>query len=227
MDIVVTGRQSAVPDRYREHVEEKVSKAASLAPRTQRIEVVLNHEPNRRQAKASERIEITCYGKGPVIRAEACAEDKYAALDLAMDKLLERLRRRNDRRKVSRGHRTPESVAQATARFDAAQLEEELATHPEATPAESNGHADRFVDSPIEVREKIHASVPMTLEQALQEMELVGHDFYLFHDSDTDRPSVVYRRRGWSYGVIHLDVTEDAQGAAAADLGEPVETTVS
>ena len=221
MDIVVTGRQSAVPDRYREHVEEKVSKAASLAPRTQRIEVVLNHEPNRRQAKASERIEITCYGKGPVIRAEACAEDKYAALDLAMDKLLERLRRRNDRRKVSRGHRTPESVAQATARFDAAQLEEELATHPEATPAESNGHADRFVDSPIEVREKVHASVPMTLEQALQEMELVGHDFYLFHDSDTDRPSVVYRRRGWSYGVIHLDVTES--GEARLGEGEPLE----
>lgn len=224
MDIVVTGRQSAVPDRYREHVEEKVSKAASLAPRTQRIEVVLNHEPNRRQAKASERIEITCYGKGPVIRAEACAEDKYAALDLAMDKLLERLRRRNDRRKVSRGHRTPESVAQATARFDAAQLEEELATHPEATPAESNGHADRFVDSPIEVREKVHASVPMTLEQALQEMELVGHDFYLFHDSDTDRPSVVYRRRGWSYGVIHLDVT--ASGEAGLGEGEPLEAAV-
>lgn len=209
MDIVVTGRQTAVADRYREHVEEKVSKAASLAPRTQRIEVMLSHEPNRRQAKAAERIEITCYGKGPVIRAEACADDKYAALDLAMDKLLERLRRRNDRRRVSRGHRTPESVAQATARFDAAQLEEELAA-PVEDPATSNGHADRFGDSPIEVREKIHASVPMTLEQALQEMELVGHDFYLFHDSETDRPSVVYRRRGWSYGIIHLDVSEDA-----------------
>lgn len=224
MDIVVTGRQTAVADRYREHVEDKVSKAASLAPKIQRIEVMLSREPNRRQAKAAERIEITCYGKGPIIRAEACAEDKHAALDLAMDKLLERLRRRNDRRKVSRGHRTPESVAQATARFDAAQLEEELATPAEQVPAASNGHGDRFADSPIEVREKVHASAPMTLEQALQEMELVGHDFYLFHDSETDRPSVVYRRRGWSYGVIHLDVTDapadedalDPVGAAAS-----------
>lgn len=223
MDIVVTGRQTAVADRYREHVEDKVSKAASLAPKIQRIEVMLSHAPNRRQAKSAERIEITCYGKGPVIRAEACAEDKYAALDLAMDKLLERLRRRNDRRKVSRGHRTPESVAQATARFDAAQLEEEL-TVPGEQPAASNSDGDRFGDSPIQVREKVHASTPMTLEQALQEMELVGHDFYLFHDSDTDQPSVVYRRRGWSYGVIHLDVTP---GPVDADAQEPVGATAS
>jgi hypothetical protein len=59
------------------------------------------------------------------------------------------------------------------------------------------------------VREKIHATTPMALDQALYEMELVGHDFYLFHDKDTDQPSVVYRRRGWSYGVIHLDVSEE------------------
>ena len=208
MDIVVTGRQTAVADRFRAHVEDKVSKTASLAPKTQRIEVMVSHEPNRRQSKAAGRVEITCYGKGPVIRAEASAEDKYAALDLAMDKLMERLRRRNDRRRVSRGRRTPESVAQATARFDAAHLEQEL-TGPQGDTSEAS-HGERFADSPIEVREKVHASVPMTLEQALQEMELVGHDFYLFHDSETDRPSVVYRRRGWSYGVIHLDVA-DAQ----------------
>ena len=215
MDIVVTGRQTAVAERFRSHVEEKVSKAATLAPKTQRIEIMLSHEPNRRQAKAAERIEITCYAKGPVIRAEACADDKYAALDLAMDKLLERLRRRNDRRRVSRGHRTPESVAQATARFDAAQLQEELA--PAHESADERTDDSPFADSPIEVREKVHASAPMNLEQALQEMELVGHDFFLFHDSETDRPSVVYRRRGWSYGVIHLDVTEDAPAADATD----------
>jgi ribosomal subunit interface protein len=220
VDIVVTGRQTVVADRFRSHVEDKVSKAASLAPRTQRIEVMVSHEPNPRQSKAAERVEITCYAKGPVIRAEACAEDRYVALDLAMDKLLERLRRLSDRRRVSRGHRTPESVAQATARFDPRLLESELT---ESAPAQDGegGLDDRFADSPIEVREKTHSSPPMTLEQALQEMELVGHDFYLFHDSETDRPSVVYRRRGWSYGVIHLDVSEaadeQAEGGAAAD----------
>ena len=222
MDIVVTGRQTTVAESFRSHVEEKVGKAAILAPKTQRIEVMVSHEPNRRQSKAAERIEITCYGKGPVIRAEASAEDRYAALDLAIDRLLERLRRRNDRRRVSRGHRTPESVAQATARLDPALLGAELAES--GSEGEGEGSLeDRFADSPIEVREKVHASVPMNLEQALQEMELVGHDFYLFHDSETDRPSVVYRRRGWSYGVIHLDVSETAasngSGSVSPALG--------
>ncbi|MDO5503994.1 MAG: ribosome-associated translation inhibitor RaiA [Actinomycetia bacterium] len=226
MDIVVTGRQTSVADRFRTHVEEKVAKAASLAPKTQRIEVMVSHEPNRRQAKAAERVEITCYAKGPVIRAEACADDKYAALDLAMDKLLERLRRRGDRRKVSRGRRTPESVAAATARFDAAHLEADLSRSNEEPPTDDTAD-EPFADSPIEVREKTHSSAPMSLEQALQEMELVGHDFYLFHDSETDRPSVVYRRRGWSYGVLHLDVTDDHaadDSDAAQDAAAGVET---
>lgn len=206
MDIVVTGRQTTVADRFRSHAEEKLSKVASLAPKVQRIDVMVTQE-NRRQVKAAERVEITCHGKGPVIRAEASADDKYGALDVAMDKLIERLRRRNDRRRVSRGgHRTPESVAQATARFDAAHLEEELSGG--AAETDEQDRSDRFGDSPVQIREKVHASAPMTLEDALLEMELVGHDFFLFHDSETDRPSVLYRRRGWSYGVIHLDVVE-------------------
>lgn len=218
MDIVVTGHQTTVAEPFRSHVEDKVGKAVILAPKTQRIEVMVSHEPNRRQSKAAERIEITCYAKGPVIRAEASAEDRYAALDLALDRLVERLRRRNDRRRVSRGHRTPESVAQATARFDPTLLEGELGESAPGVDAERSME-DRFADSPIEVREKVHASAPMNLEQALQEMELVGHDFYLFHDSETDRPSVVYRRRGWSYGVIHLDVTEAGEFGGSADNG--------
>ena len=55
------------------------------------------------------------------------------------------------------------------------------------------------------IREKTHAAVPMSLDQALYEMELVGHDFFLFVDAGSGDPSVVYRRRGWSYGVIRLD----------------------
>ena len=220
MDIVVTGRQTNVADQFRSHAEEKVGKAQSLAPKTQRIEVMVSHEPNRRQAKAAERVEITCYAKGPVIRAEASADDRYSALDLAMDKLMERLRRRNDRRRVHRGHRTPESVAHATSRLEQAPSftdEPSGATDTAASDAE-----DRFGDSPIEVREKVHASPPMTLEQALHELELVGHDFYLFHDSESDRPSVVYRRRGWSYGVIHLDVADEPAEAEDASSFDAV-----
>jgi ribosomal subunit interface protein len=207
VEIVVTGRHVQVSDRFRHHLDDKLAKVPQLAPRVQRLDVVVTHEANPRQSKACDRVEITCHVKGPVIRAEACADDKYAALDVAMDKLLERLRRAHDRRRVHRGRHVPESVAQATARLaDLPSLNGASGapeTEAEAVPAEG--------ESPIEVREKVHATTPMKLDQALYEMELVGHDFYLFHDSETDRPSVVYRRRGWSYGVIHLDVDEMAR----------------
>ena len=108
MDIVVTGRHLTVSDRFRAHIEEKLAKVTQLAPRTRRVEVLISHEPNKRQAKSCDRVEITCYAKGPVVRAEACVEDKYAALDMAIDKLMERLRRQHDRRQVHRGRRTPE-----------------------------------------------------------------------------------------------------------------------
>jgi len=206
VELVVTGRHTQVSDRFRSHLDEKLSKIPQLAPRVQRVDVVVSHEPNKRQAKACDRVEITCHVKGPVVRAEACLDDKYAALDVAMDKLMERLRRAHDKRRVHRGRQTPESVAQATARIAA----------PEDGFPEDHVHGeddgDRFGtqgNSPIEVREKIHATVPMGLDQAVREMELVGHDFYLFHDEETDQPSVVYRRRGWSYGVIHLDVAKE------------------
>jgi ribosomal subunit interface protein len=191
-------------------LDDKLAKVPQLAPRVQRLDVVVTHEVNKRQSKASDRVEITCHVKGPVVRAEACADDKYAALDIAMDKLLERLRRDHDRRRVHRGRHVPESVAQATARLAEVPM---IPNGSSAGAAASAGLDDADLigadgDSPINVREKIHASAPMSLDQALYEMELVGHDFYLFHDKDTDQPSVVYRRRGWDYGVIHLDVAD-------------------
>lgn len=214
VEIAITGRHVNVSDRLREYLDTKLSKVPQLDPRVQRIEVMVSHEPNPRQAKVSERVEITCHSKGPVIRAEAGHDDRQAAVDLAVDKLLERLRRAHDKRNVLRGRRRT-SVAEATAA-----LTEPLAT--EASADGSTEELDQFGtigDSPIEVREKVHASVPMNLAEAVRRMELVGHDFYLFHDSDNDRPSVVYRRRGWSYGVIHLDVTDSVNGTA---VEEPV-----
>jgi len=206
VEIVVTGRHVQVSERFRRHLDDKLAKVPQLAPRVQRLDVVVTHEANKRQSKACDRVEITCHVKGPVVRAEACADDKYGALDIAMDKLLERLRRDHDRRRVHRGRRVPESVAQATAR-----LGNGLAIGGAVASAGQDDEDALLAegDSPIEVREKVHESVPMGLDQALYEMELVGHDFYLFHDKDTQQPSVVYRRRGWSYGVIHLDVSQD------------------
>jgi ribosomal subunit interface protein len=209
VEIVVTGRHVQVSERFRRHLDEKLAKVPQLAPRVQRLDVVVTHEANKRQSKACDRVEITCHVKGPVVRAEACADDKYGALDIAMDKLLERLRRDHDRRRVHRGRRVPESVSQATSR-----LSDSLGLNGQSPGAAGTGQEDGELlgvdgDSPIHVREKIHATTPMGLDQALYEMELVGHDFYLFHDKDTNQASVVYRRRGWSYGVIHLDVSEE------------------
>ncbi len=207
MEIVVTGRHMQVSDRFRDHLDEKLSKVPQLAPRVQRIDVVVSHEPNRRQAKACERVEITCHVKGPVVRAEACLDDKYAALDVALDKLMERLRRAQDRRRVHRGRRTPESVAFATARSNGAgDLDAVSENHDHDSQPLDDEKFGAQGNSPIEVREKVHASAPMALDDAVREMELVGHDFFLYYDQETGQPSVVYRRRGWSYGVIHLDV---------------------
>jgi ribosomal subunit interface protein len=208
VEIVVTGRRVQIPDRFREQLEERLAKVPALAPKVQRIDVVVTHE---QVSRGSERVEITCRAKGPVIRAEATMDDKFAALDAAVDKLLERLRRINDRRRISRGRRLPESVGQATARF----ASPEVAAEP--VEAETGpDDLDRFGavgNSPVEVREKVHAAAPMTLEDAVNQMELVGHDFFLYHDVDSDRPSVVYRRRGWSYGVLHLETMTEAAAA--------------
>jgi ribosomal subunit interface protein len=203
MDVVVSSRQCEVSERFREHVEDKLSRLEKHDHRIIRVEVLLERERNSRQPERQVRVELTAKSRGPVLRAEAAAEDKMAALDLALDKMSAQMRRAADRRKVHRGQHTPESVAQAMARAG-----EGVATAEDARVADRNvGPVAVDGDGPLVVREKTHAAAPITLEQALYEMELVGHDFYLFVDKESERPSVVYRRRGYDYGVISLDVT--------------------
>ncbi len=205
MEVVVTGRHCELSDRYRSHVEEKLSKLEKHDHRIIRVNVEVDCERNPRQADRAVRIELTALSKGPVIRAEACAADKMAALDLAMDKMAAQMRRAADRRRVHRGRRTPVSVGQAlagTAESVAAEGEQVTTTDRQVGPIDVTG------DGPLVVREKTHPAAPMTLDQALYEMELVGHDFYLFVDKESERPSVVYRRRGYDYGVISLDLGE-------------------
>lgn len=198
MEIVVAGRHTEVSPRYRAHLEQKLDKVTQLAPRAQRIDVLVSHEANPRQAGSSERVELTVVDRGPVIRAEACADDRYAALDLALGKLLERLRRTRDRRKDHRNH-TP--LAPVDVRPPQPSEEEPAAP----VVAEDGSVETTLGDSPVVIREKVHRAQPMTVDDALYEMELVGHDFFLFVDVETAQPAVAYRRRGWSYGVIKLD----------------------
>ena len=199
MDIVVKGRHTEVTERFRTHVAEKLAKLEKLDPKVISIDVECSQERNPRLADQRERIELTILSRGPVMRAEAAAQDCYAALDAAVTKLEARLRKAKDRRRVHHGAKTPVSVATATAALDGAGRTAEPAEVADAYPGSDD-------DGPMFVREKVHPAKPIHLDQALYEMELVGHDFYLFVDADTDQPSVVYRRRAYDYGVIRLAV---------------------
>ncbi|KUI48519.1 30S ribosomal protein S30 [Mycobacterium sp. GA-1199] len=196
-EVAVTGRNVEIPDHFRKYVAEKLSRLERFDRTIYLFDVELDHERNRRQRKNCQHVEITARGRGPVVRAEACADSFYGAMESAVDKLAERLRRARDRRKIHYGDKTPVSVAKATA----------VTAPPEpltASPPEHDGAAlDEHEPGRI-VRIKEHPATPMTVDDALSQMELVGHDFFLFHDKESDLPSVVYRRHAYDYGLIRL-----------------------
>jgi ribosomal subunit interface protein len=207
VDIVLNSRHVELTERFRSHVEEKLARLEKHDHRVIRVEVEVDKERNPRLQDRAIRVELTAFSKGPVVRAEAAAEDKMAALDLAVDRMAAQMRRAADRRRVHRGRHTPTSVGQAMAGIEPA---------PNGVAGDSSEDSERerhvgpiavLGDGPLVVREKTHVAAPMTLDQALYEMELVGHDFFLFVDKESERPSVVYRRRGYDYGVITLDMS--------------------
>ncbi len=203
MEVVVTGRHIELSDRFRSHVTEKLSRLEKHDHRIMRVQVEVESERNPRQHDRAIKVELTAFSKGPVIRAEAAAEDKMGALDMALDKMASQMRKAADRRRVHRG-RPPASVGETLAGMET--------VAPDAEPDETTvlerkvGPIAVTGDGPLVVREKSHPATAMTLDQALYEMELVGHDFYLFVDKESERPSVVYRRRGYDYGVISLEM---------------------
>jgi ribosomal subunit interface protein len=198
MDVVVTARHCELSERFRDHVADKLGRLEKHDHRIMRVQVEVENERNPRQADRAVRIELTAYSKGPVIRAEAAAVDKMGALDLAVDKMAAQMRRANDRK--VRAHRNRPAVSEL------ATLSEPDVDQVDVVPERTVASLTVTGDGPPVVREKVHAARPMTLDQALYEMELVGHDFYLFVEKDSHRPAVVYRRRGYDYGVISLDV---------------------
>lgn len=225
VDIVVKGRKTEVPERFRKHVAEKLNleKIQKLDGKVISLDVEVSKEPNPRQADRCDRVEITLRSRGPVIRAEAAANDPYAALDLAAEKLDAQLRKQHDKRYTRRGAR----------RLSAAEVPDHVpgvatlngngrpvpAGESDSVPTRKIGSLEVQGDGPLVVREKTHVAAPMTLDQALYEMELVGHDFYLFVDSETKQPSVVYRRHAYDYGVIYLDTDPMVAQAHAPEAG--------
>ena len=199
-EVQVTGRNVEVPDHYRVYVAQKLARLERFDRSIYRFDVELEHERNRRQRKNCQHVEITARGRGPVVRGEGCADSFYGAFEAAVHKLENRLRRSKDRRKVHYGDKTPVSLHQATAVADAVAA---FAPNKDAAPAVEQGAVEDHEPGRI-VRTKDHPAKPMTVDDALYEMELVGHDFFLFQDKETDRPSVVYRRHAYDYGLIRL-----------------------
>ncbi len=211
MEVVVTGRNCEISDGYRSHVSEKLTRLEKHDHRIIRVHVEVDCEPNPRQHDRAVHVELTAFSKGPIIRAEAAADDKMGALDLALDKMAAQMRRAADRRRVHRGRHAPVSVGQALSAAADELVPESLAEaqrkkNEETTEERRVGPIAVTGDGPLVVREKTHPASPMTLDQALYEMELVGHDFYLYVDKESERPAVVYRRKGYDYGVISLDL---------------------
>ncbi|SDR92002.1 ribosome hibernation-promoting factor, HPF/YfiA family [Microlunatus soli] len=207
MDVVVKSRHCTLPDEFRDYVEDKITKLEKLNDRVIRVDVEVSAERNRRQLDHGSKVEITLHGKGPVVRAEAAAEHKSAAFDLALEKLMSQLRKAADRRRVHRGSHKPRSLAEASARWPV----DEPSTNgssPEKDDVHNVAGMEVQGDGPLVVRQKVHHAAPMTLGEALDAMELVGHDFFLFIDKEAQAPSVVYRRRGYDYGVIRLENVE-------------------
>ncbi len=194
MDIVVRGRHLDVSDRFREHVAGKVGKVDRFGLPIAHVDVEVSYEPNPRQADRAYEVELTCRGTGPVVRAEAHAPDKYAATDIALARLEERLRRAADRK---RNRRAEKVVVVPAAQIAPDAIEPTVEAEPDDGTVWEEG--------PIVVRLKEHVAQPMTVAQAVESLELVGHDFYLFRDSDSGAPSVVYHRRGYNYGLLRLE----------------------
>lgn len=224
VNIVVKARHAEVTDRFREHVKEKLGKLERLDSKAYRIDVELCHESNPRMADSCDRVELTLRSRGPVVRAEAAAQDPYGALDIAVAKLEERLRRAADRRAARhKGHHGHPAAVRANPidpigdsvgavglpaqNGSSADPDSALADEPAA-----DANDVLMAAGPLVVREKAHDATPMSLDDALHRMELVGHDFYLYCDADSGVPSVVYRRRGYTYGVLRLRTEQVVAG---------------
>ena len=215
-EVVVHGRHIDLSSRFREHAADKLGRVGKYGVPVNRVDVEVSKETNPRLADSAYEVELTCRLKGPVIRAEAYATDQYSAFDIAFGRLTERLRRYAERRRPHRGGRHTHRGSLATEQWVDERLATEgavLDTDAGAGTAELDEYAADdagtvFEQGPVVVREKTHATSPMSVEQAVTQMELVGHDFYLFLDVDSGVHSVVYRRRGYDYGLIRIDAAE-------------------
>jgi ribosome hibernation promoting factor len=191
MEIVVRGRNVTVSERVEEYVEKKIGKLERYLPIIDEARMELSQEETR-SAQHRMIAQLTVRSRGKVLRAEERDQDLFAAIDLVAEKMQRQITRFKDRL-YSRGQvrgadtvRVPEAVESV--------LEAEAVAEIEAEPVGSI------------VRIKTFAVTPMNPEEAVEQMELLGHDFFVFYNSDVDGINVLYRRRTGDYGLLQPEL---------------------
>ncbi|PMB01521.1 ribosomal subunit interface protein [Fischerella thermalis CCMEE 5198] len=205
MKLVIHGKNIEITDAIREYVHQKIEKAVSHFQNiTNEVDVHLSVARNPR-INPKQAAEVTIYANGNVIRAEESSENLYASIDLVADKIARQLRKYKERRHDKKTHAQTgiEGVVQQTVVTDLI--------------------GNRAPELPEEVvRTKYFAMPPMTVTEALEQLQLVGHDFYMFRNSETGEINVIYERNHGGYGVIqprngngHISHTNGKNGKTA------------
>lgn len=219
MEITFGAKGADITDRFRAYAEEKLAKVTQLLPRATALDVKLTRHAVPHTSVAGGRVEITVHGPGSIIRAESDGPDKYMAFDSAYHRVMERARRVHDKRTDHGGRkRTPlhEAVATGFEQVDITPADPAVVEAVRTGSIPTIEAEQQETDwSPVVIRQKRFPSKRMSVRDAVDQMELVGHPFYLFVDDASGECAVVYRRKGWSYGVITLD--DQVSEAAAAD----------
>lgn len=186
MKLVIQGKNIDITDAIRTYVEEKIDKAVNhFQNLTTEVDVHLSVARNPR-INPKQTAEVTIYANGTVIRAEESSEDLYASIDLVADKIARKMRKYKERRQEK--HKAPGKPT-------------EMMTN--EVPIVSDLIGDRTPELPAEVvRTKYFAMPPMTITEALEQLQLVDHDFYMFRNAETGEINVIYERNHGGYGVI-------------------------
>src|SRR3954453_3664023 len=187
MKLQVTGKNLDVTQPIVDYAERKLTKLAKHLSDSSRVELELAIERNP-SISQSQAAEATIWTKGPVLRARESSTDMYASIDLVADKLERQVKRYREKRKRGRGHhaRAPEPLPPPAPHEDGSEL----------PPLEDEPH------EPGIVKTKRFNMKPMHPEEAALQLELVGHDFFVFVSSETEEVAVFYRRRDGNFGFI-------------------------
>jgi putative sigma-54 modulation protein len=191
MQLRVSGRNLDITDPIREYAERKLARIERHLTEDTRVDLELAIERNR-SISANQHAELTVWTRGPVLRAHEYAEDMYAAIDLAVDKLDRQVRRYRERRRNWRPHHQARDIDALLPLSD----DDEAASAALANGVESE------LPIPTIVKTKRFNMKPMHPDEAALQLELVGHEFYVFLNAESDAVAVIYRRRDGNLGVI-------------------------